>query len=65
MKELKNIIDTWNMVEKYNIVYYIDENDNVCVSDGDFQKMLDGSKNKTYIKNLLASNGRLYSHEFI
>ena len=65
MKELKNTIDTWNVIEKYDITDYTSTDHIITISDDDFQKMLYGSKNKSYIKNLLASNGRFCSHENI
>ena len=64
MLELRNISDTWNMIEKYSIVYYINDEDFIMVSEGDFQRMLDGSANKQYIKNLLACNGNLCTHGY-
>lgn len=64
MKELRNIIDTWNMIEKYSIVYYVTAEDLIMVSDGDFQRMLDGSANKQYVKNLLAGNGSFCTHGY-
>lgn len=60
MKRLKDIIDTWNMLEKFNIENYNVVNGAVEITDDDFQKMLDGCKNKKYINNLLAYTGRVY-----
>lgn len=62
MKELRNIIDTWNMIEKFHITEYTTTERAITISDKDFQKMLDGSLNKKYINNLLAGNGRFCTH---
>lgn len=65
MKELRNIIDTWNMIEKFGIKSFEStDHDTVKVSNEDFQKMLDGSANKKYIKNLLTGDGRFCCHGY-
>jgi hypothetical protein len=54
MKTLKNIIDTWNMIEKYNIVGYEEVNGAVIsIPESEYDRLLDSAKNKTYIKNLV------------
>lgn len=66
MRELREIIDTWNMIEKFGISNWTTtDHGTVKISDEDFQKMLDGSTNKRYINNLLASNGRFCTHGYI
>jgi hypothetical protein len=65
MKAMRNIVDTWNMIEKFGITEYTTTNSTIEISDEDFQKILNGSLNKKYINNLLASNGRFCSHEYI
>ncbi len=65
MKVMRNIIDTWNMIEKFGITEYTTTNSTVEIRDRDFRKMLNGSLNKEYINNLLASNGRFCSHGYI
>lgn len=50
---LKEISDSWNMIDKYNIDYDYKSGSNVIyISKADYQKMLNASKNKAYIKNL-------------
>ena len=62
--KLRNIIDSWNMIEKYNINYHINDEGLIEISDADFQRMLDRSKNTQYIKNLLADNGNFCAHGY-
>ncbi len=65
MKELRNIIDTWNMIERYGIESWTTtDHDTVEISDTDYQRILDGSTNKNYIKNLLAGNGSFCTHGY-
>ena len=63
MVQLRNIVDTWNMVFKYNLEgAIVDAADGavVLVPESEYQRLLDLVKNKRYIQNLLASNGSLY-----
>lgn len=54
MVELKDVIDTWNMLEKHNIQnFYATSNNSVIISKDDYNKMIEEAKNKQYIKNLL------------
>jgi len=53
MRKLKNIIDVWNMVEKYNIKGYVEENGVVVIPEAEYQRLLEAVKNKAYIKNLV------------
>ena len=67
MVKLKGIIDTVNILEKYDIdcEYNYDE-DTYTISEKDFERILELSKNKKYIENLKAENGgRLYSHNYM
>lgn len=51
--ELRNIIDTWNMIDKYNVIAYKEKDSTtILVSEADYNRMLNASKNKEYIKNL-------------
>lgn len=51
--KLKDIIDTWNMIEKYDIQeFQITFNHSIIISQDDYNRMLEGAKNKQYIKNL-------------
>ena len=61
MKELRNIIDTWNMVEKYNLKGAKKLNDTIILlPESEYNRLLESVKNKRYIMNLLASNGNMY-----
>ncbi|MBO8460150.1 MAG: hypothetical protein IAA73_07460 [Bacteroidetes bacterium] len=53
MVELKETIDTWNMMQKYNVQdFQITFNHSIIISQADYNRMLEGAKNKQYIKNL-------------
>jgi len=52
MIALKNIIDTWNMVNEYNIKGYIDQGNKVLIPESEYTRLLESVKNKKYIQNL-------------
>lgn len=54
MTNLKDIIDTWNMIEKHDIKGYIQECGVIRIPDTEFQRLLASVKNKNYILNLKA-----------
>jgi hypothetical protein len=57
MTALKNIIDTWNMIEKYGIEgYEVLDSMAVAVPDSEYERLLDSVKNKRYIQNLRRSS---------
>ena len=57
MTALKNIIDTWNMIEKYGIEgYEVLDSMAVAVPDAEYERLLDSVKNKRYIQNLRRSS---------
>ena len=56
MTALKNIIDTWNMIEKYGIEgYEVLDSMAVAVPDSEYERLLNSVKNKRYIQNLRRS----------
>lgn len=57
MTALKNIIDTWNMIEKYGIERYeVLDSMAVAVPDSEYERLLNSVKNKRYIQNLRRSS---------
>lgn len=53
MKEMKNIIDTWNMIEKYNLVGWVEKDcRTILVPNKEYERLLNSVKNKQYIKNI-------------
>lgn len=54
MRKLKDIIDTWNMVEKYQINGYVQKDGYIEIPDAEFDRLLEAVKNKQYILNLRA-----------
>lgn len=58
---LMGIIDTINMIDKYEIPYTYDtKRDQYLISDKDYEKLLSSVKNKKYIQNLRVGNSRMY-----
>ena len=56
MTALKNIIDTWNVIEKYGIEgYEVLDSMAVAVPDSEYERLLNSVKNKRYIQNLRRS----------
>lgn len=52
MKVLKAIIDTWNLLEKFDVEYVNVCSTMVAISDADWEHILESVKNKRYIENL-------------
>lgn len=52
MKALKNIIDTWNLIEKYEITGWVEEKNTIQIPETEYQRLLNAVKNKNYILNL-------------
>ena len=52
MRELRNIIDSWNMIEKYNLKGWIEQNGVILIPDAEYERLIDNVKNKQYIKNI-------------
>ena len=72
MKKLHHIIDTWRIIEKYDIKEYICEDSYIAISEEDFQRVLDGAYARggqdglNYIKHLVVGGGKmLYSHNYL
>lgn len=65
--KLKNIIDTANMIEKYNLksAKYNKDDDSYTVSQSDYDKMYKSAKNKKYIENLKHGGGQMYTHGYL
>lgn len=62
---LKNIIDTWNMIEKYNVTLYKEQDTTtILVAESEFIGMMNAAKNKEYIKNLRREEGMIIGHNF-
>lgn len=53
MKAMRNIIDTWNMIEKYNIKgYEVIDSCTILVPTNEYERLMNSVKNKQYIKNI-------------
>lgn len=65
MTALKNIVDTWNMIEKYGITgYEVVDSTTVAVPDSEYERLLDSVKNKAYVKNLRGTSEWLAAHGY-
>ena len=54
MKQIRNIIDTWNMIEKYNLQGYVEKDSTVIfLPDSEYERLLASVKNQKYIRNLV------------
>ena len=54
MKQMRNIIDTWNMIEKYNLQGWVEKDSTVILlPDSEYEKLLASVKNQKYIRNLV------------
>lgn len=65
--KLKNISDTANMIEKYNLksAKYNKDEDSYTISQSDYDKMYESAKNKKYIENLKHGGGQMYTHGYL
>lgn len=55
MVKMRNIIDTWKMIEKYSISEFVELNSMVVlIPKNEFERLLASVANKEYIKNLRA-----------
>lgn len=62
---LKNIIDTWNIIEKLNVIAYKEiDATTVLVAECEYNRMLNATKNKEYVKNLRKENGMMAGQKF-
>lgn len=53
MIAMRNIIDTWNMIEKYNIEgYEVKDSRTILIPETEYDRLLNSVINKQYIKNL-------------
>ena len=48
------IIDTWNMIEKYNLQGWVEKDSTVILlPDSEYERLLASVKNRKYIRNLV------------
>lgn len=65
MTALKNIIDTWNIIEEYEInEYEIVDDLTIAIPDSEYEKLLETVKNKKYIRNLHRLSEWLIAHGY-
>lgn len=65
MKELRNIIDTWRVIEKYAIKGWLTKNDSiVLVPESEYERLLNTARYKQDIVRLLPENGGFFGGRF-
>lgn len=53
MIAMRNIIDTWNMIEKYDLQGYTEKNSRIIeIPEAEYNRLMDSVINKQYIKNI-------------
>ncbi len=53
MKQLRNIIDVWNMIEKFNLQGWVVKDSTVILLPvAEYERLLANVKNKKYIRSL-------------
>lgn len=52
MTRMRNIIDTWNMIEKYNLRYQVKDSLTILIPNEDYERLMNSVKNKQYIRNI-------------
>ena len=55
MKQLRNIIDVWNMIEKFNLQGWVVKDSTVILLPvaAEYERLLASVKNKNYIRGLV------------
>ena len=60
MKAMRNIIDTWNMIEKYNIKgWKVQDYSTILIPAEEYSRLMDSVLNKQYIRNISKQTGNL------
>ena len=65
MKKLKAIMDTWTIVEKFNIPFKQTDDNTVEISEADYKRVWDAYGDKKYIENLTNLSRGFCSHGYI
>lgn len=61
MKEIRNIIDAWRVIEKYSIRGWVTKNDNIIlVPESEYERVFNAAKYKHDIVRLLPENGGFF-----
>lgn len=50
--KMRNIIDTWNMISKYNIKGWVEDKCTIYVPANEYNRLMDSVVNKQYIRNI-------------
>ena len=53
MKRMREIIDTWNIIEKYNVKGWKQENGAIYIPEEEYDRIYEEVLNKNYLRNLI------------
>ena len=53
MKEMKEIVDTWNIINKYDIKGWEQGNGVIYIPNEEYNRVLNEVLNKSYLRNLI------------
>lgn len=53
MKRMKEIIDTWRIIERYNVKGWKQENGAIYIPEEEYDRVYEEILNKTYLRNLI------------
>ena len=58
MKEIRNIIDAWRVIEKYTVDGWVTKDDSIIlIPENEYERVLNAAKHKEDITRLLPENG--------
>lgn len=61
MKEIRNIIDAWRVIEKYTVDGWVTKDDSVIlVPESEYERVLNAARYKQDITRLLPENGGFF-----
>jgi len=53
MKRMREITDTWNIIEKYNVKGWKQENGAIWIPKEEYDRVYEKVINKSYLRNLI------------
>lgn len=57
MKKMREITDTWNIIEKYDVKGWKQENGAIWIPKEEYDRVYEEVKNKSYLRNLIKPGG--------
>lgn len=53
MKRMREIVDTWNIIQKYNIKGWKQGNGEIYIPKEEYNRVYEEIRNKSYLRNLI------------